>query len=264
MNKSSIESIDINTEIITDTATSGYYLTSAETYLVTTNDLYPCKYRALTHEFSKQTGSDGCTVNIKGNLTLPVASTGITFSSGQIQTNAFNSNTCGYTKSGSTITYPSGTIIQYGDSTQQSTAYTNDLNTKLNAIGTILSGTMSDTTTLTTGVGFKAAALDLTVGTWIISVNSCIAVITGTTTVGSILAGYSTSPTALSQLYNLAINHLNGATSSASTQWILATSNPVVVTTDTRYYMLTSCNFGTASRIQFVSSNSDFKAIRIA
>jgi hypothetical protein len=264
MNKSSIESIDINTEIITDTATSGYYLTSAETYLVTTNDLYPCKYRALTHEFSKQTGSDGCTVNIKGNLTLPVASTGITFSSGQIQTNAFNSNTCGYTKSGSTITYPSGTIIQYGDSTQQSTAYTTLDNTKLQAIGTIVSGVMSATTTLTTGVGFKAAALDLTVGTWIISVNSCIAVITGTTTVGSILAGYSTSPTSLSQSYNLAINHLNGATSSASTQWILATSNPVVVTTNTTYYMLTSCNFGTASRIQFVSSNSDFKAIRIA
>jgi hypothetical protein len=234
--------------------------------------------------------------NFVGNVALTTGSSYIEFPGGSTdrQTKAFNNLNAGYSLSGNTLTFPTNTvincavggigneikchkfncdnIIEFPDLSIQNTAYTHALNTKLNAIdntklqaiGTIVSGVMSATTTLTTGVGFNAAYLDLTVGTWIISVNSCIAVITGTTTVGSILAGYSTSPTALSQSYNLAINHLNGATSSASTQWILATSNPVVVTTDTRYYMLTSCNFGTASRIQFVSSNSDFKAIRIA
>jgi cytoskeletal protein CcmA (bactofilin family) len=154
--------------------------------------------------------------------------------------------------------------IQYGDSTQQSTAYTTLDDTKLQAIGNIVSGTMViPTPSLSTGVGSNVAALDLTVGTWIISVNACFSA-TNPTIVSFMTAGYSTLDASYSQNNNLVSNYLNNATFSSPAQWILATSNSVVVTTNTTYYMLTSCTFGTSDRIQFVSSNSDFKAIRIA
>lgn len=91
MNASSVvESMDIASEIITHTATSGYQLSSPETTFQTTNNTYPCKYRALTHEFAKSDGSDGCTLNVKGNIKID-ASGNITFPDSTIQTTAYNS-----------------------------------------------------------------------------------------------------------------------------------------------------------------------------
>ena len=76
------------------------------------------------------------------------------------------------------------------------------------------------------------------------------------------LAGYSTSSTSLSQSINLAILN-GGGTYSTGNQWVLKSSNIITVSTTTTYYLLIQCNFGTALRMQYVQSNSDFKAVRI-
>jgi len=91
-----------------------------------------------------------------------------------------------------------------------------------------------------------------------------VAVITGTTTVGELLVGYSTSTTTLSQSINLSIVNGGNITYNIGNQWILTSSNVVVVSSTTTYYMITRCLFGTASRMQFVNSNSAFRATRLA
>ena len=266
MNSSSVlQSLDISSEILTHTATSGYQLTSPEVFLQTTNDLYPCKYRALTHEFSKKDGTSGCILDVKGSIKFP---------SGQSQTDAWNSTNAGYTKSGSTLSFANNTnltlttggFITFPDSTTQSTAYTTADDTKLNAIGTIINGSISVTTTLTTGAFFNAGSISITTtGTYIVSVNACVSVITGTTAISQILAGLSTSTTTLSQSTSLGISHLGNSTAyPVGAQWIIHNSNTFSLTGGTTYYMLVQCSFATASRLQFVGGNSSFSATRIA
>lgn len=162
------------------------------------------------------------------------------------------------------VTVNNTASITYTDSSIQTTAYTSTLNTKLLAIGTIVSSTLNATTTLTTNTIFNCGSISLTAGTWSVSINCCVAVITGTTTVGELLAGYSTSSTGLSQTGNLSIINAGSFTYNVGNQWCLTSTNTIVVSSTTTYYMLTRCLFGTASRMRFVSTNSAFQATRIA
>ena len=197
--------------------------------------------------------------------------------------NKVNSADLGYTKSGNTLTFAANTIlnvtsgtgeircdklncyniIEFPDLTIQNTGYTNARNDKLTAIGTITTATLGANFTLTTGVFYSPGSISLVAGTYIITVNACVAVISGSTIVGQMLAGYSTSSTGLSQNINLAILN-GGATYNIGNQWALNSSNIITVASTTLYYLQIQCNFGTASRMQYVQGNSDFKAVRIA
>jgi|GEM_PF-3744020 len=171
------------------------------------------------------------------------------------------------------ITFNSGSsgTITFSDSTQQTTAYTSAddaklqaiNNTKLQAIGTTVIGTLT-TSTLTSGTFYSAGSISLSAGTWIINTNSCFTVITGSTTVGQLLTCPSTSSTAISATSRLSINHINNQTCGVGVQWVLTSSNIYTPTSTTTYYCLVQAGFGTASRLQFLSTNSRFEAYRIA
>lgn len=257
-----VETMVLTTEII-NIVSSAFDTTSDETMIKTNNDLYPCKYRALTHEFAKKDGTSGCVLDVKGSIKFP---------SSQVQTDAWNSTNAGYTKSGSTLTFanntilslPSGSSITFPDSSSQNTAYTTADDTKLQALGTITTGTMGANFTLTSGAFHSPSSISLVAGTYIITVNACVAVITGTTTVSQMLAGYSTSSTGLSQNINLAILNGGGVTYNIGNQWSLNSSNIITVVSTTTYYLQIQCTFGTASRFRYVQANSAFRAVRIA
>ena len=209
------------------TSNENLVLQSKKIYL-TTSSAQSIDHWSDNHYFRDNTGTGACNVYVNGNISL-------------------TSN------------------VIFNDATQQQTAYTNALNTKLNAIGTLLTSSLSATTTLTNNTIFNCGSISLTTGTWILSINCCVAVITGTTTVSELLAGYSTSSTSLSQSTNLSINNWNGTTlMSVGSQCCLTSTNTVVVASTTTYYMLTRVLFGTASRMQFVQGNSSFTATRIA
>ena len=123
---------------------------------------------------------------------------------------------------------------------------------------------MGANTTLTSGAFHSPTSISLVAGTYIITVNACVAVISGTTTVGQMLAGYSTSSTGLSQSINLAILNGGGVTYNIGNQWSLNSSNIITVASTTTYYLQIQCTFGTASRMQYVQGNSAFRAVRIA
>jgi len=160
-----------------------------------------------------------------------------------------------------TNTYPS---ISFTNGTTQTTAYTTANDTKLQALATITTGTMGANTTLTSGAFHSPTSISLVAGTYIITVNACVAVISGTTTVGQMLAGYSISSTGLSQSINLAILNGGGVTYNIGNQWSLNSSNIITVASTTTYYLQIQCTFGTASRMQYVQGNSAFRAVRIA
>jgi hypothetical protein len=272
MNSSSaLQSLDISAEILNHTATSGYQLTSPETFIQTTNDLYPCKYRALTHEFSKKDGTNGCIVNIKGSITLPVSSSGITFPSGQFQSDAWNSTNAGYTKSGTTISFANNTNLTlttggqltFPNGTIQTTAYRTDDDTKLQAIGTITTASLTGNTTLTSGSFFNCGSMTLVGGTYMVTLNCCMSVITGSTTVSQLLMALSTSSTGLSTNNHLSIIHAGAINYGVNTQWVLTTSAIISPALSTTYYMVCQPSFGTASRLQFTNGNSFFRAVRI-
>ena len=139
-------------------------------------------------------------------------------------------------------------IIEFPDLSIQNTAYTNARNDKLTAIGTITTATLGANFTLTSSSFYSPGSISLVAGTYIITVNACVAVISGTTTVGQILAGYSTSSTSLSQNINLAINNCGNITFNIGNQWTLNSSNIISHTSTTTYYLQIQCTFGTASR----------------
>jgi hypothetical protein len=219
---------------------------------------------------------------IAGPVTL---TNNLTFSDATVQTTAFNSTALGYTRVGSTFTYPSNTIIncavggigneirchkfncyniiEYPDGSIQNTAYTNAKDTKLTAIGTTYTATLT-TATLTTGAFYNCGSISLNAGTYILTINATFLVITGSTTIGQILTSYSTSSTGLSANANLNIDNKNGATFAVGVQFILPTTAIVSPTTTTTYYCLVQASFGTASRLQFNNSNSSFSAVKIA
>ena len=153
--------------------------------------------------------------------------------------------------------------ITFNDASVQATAYTNTKNTKLDAIGTVVTGTLT-TATLTSGTFYSAGSITLTVGTWIINTNACFSVITGSTTVGQILACPSISSSSVSGVSRLPINQLNSQNFGIGSQWVLTSSNIYTPTVTTNYFCLVQASFGTASRLQFLSTNSRFEAYRIA
>jgi hypothetical protein len=79
-----------------------------------------------------------------------------------------------------------------------------------------------------------------------------------------LLAGYSTSSTGLSQNINLAIINGGGVVYNIGNQWTLNSSNIISHTSTTSYWLQIQCNFGTASRMNYVQGNSAFRAVRIA
>lgn len=210
----------------------------------------------------------------------------ISFTNGTTQTTAFNSTTCGYTISGTTLTFPTNTIlncavggigneikchkfncyniIEFPDGSIQNTGYTLADNTKLQAIGTTTTSTLTVTTTLTSGSFFNCGSMSLVAGTYILTLNCCLAVITGSTTVSQLLMGLSTSSTGLSANSNLSIIHGGVITYQVGAQWVLTTSAIVSPTATTTYYMVCQASFGAVSRMQFANGNSGFKAVRIA
>ena len=160
-----------------------------------------------------------------------------------------------------------GTILSgsltFADNTIQSTAYTTADDTKLQAIGGITTSTVAGNTNLTTGTIFSAGSMSLSAGTYIITINAFLDVITGTTTINAMAAAYSTSATAFTQAIG-AREDGGGFIWPVASGWSLNSSNPVVVTSTTVYYMLVRATFGTAARLRFLSGNSAFTATRIA
>jgi hypothetical protein len=162
------------------------------------------------------------------------------------------------------ITATNTASIGFTDSTIQTTAFTSTKNTKLNTLGDRMNAVLMGDTTLTTGSFFNTGSIALYAGTWMICVNACLTVITGTTTVTQMLAGYSTSNTSLSQSNNLSIinggtiNYVNGS------QWVLTTTNIVIVPSTQLYYLIVQATFGTPSYLQWTQANSCFTAIKIA
>ena len=160
-----------------------------------------------------------------------------------------------------------GTILSgsltFADNTIQSTAYTTADDTKLQAIGGITTSTVAGNTNLTTGTIFSAGSMSLSAGTYIITINAFLDVITGTTTINAMAAAYSTSATAFTQAIG-AREDGGGFIWPVASGWSLNSSNPVVVTSTTVYYMLVRAAFGTAGRLRFLSGNSAFTATRIA
>lgn len=160
-----------------------------------------------------------------------------------------------------------GTILSgsltFADNTIQSTAYTTADDTKLQAIGDITTSTVAGNTNLTTGTIFSAGSMSLTAGTYLITINAYLNVITGTTTINGMAAAFSTSATAFTQAIG-AQQDGGGFIWPVASGWSLNSTNPVVVTSTTVYYMLVRATFGTAARLRFLSANSAFTATRIA
>jgi Na+/pantothenate symporter len=87
--------------------------------------------------------------------------------------------------------------------------------------------------------------------------------VTGSTTVSQLLMGLSTSATGLSTNNHLSIIHAGTITYNIGNQWVLTTSAIIEVALSTTYRMVCQPSFGTASRLQFNSTNSFFRAVRI-
>ncbi len=162
------------------------------------------------------------------------------------------------------VTVANTASITYTDSSIQTTAYTSAKDTKLNNIGSITTASLTATTTLTTATYFNCGSITLSAGTYMLTLNCCMSVITGATTVSQLLMAPSTSSTALSSSTNLSIINGGGISYGSETQWVLTTSAIVSPTASTTYYMLCQAGFGTASRMQFTNDNSGFQAVRIA
>lgn len=154
--------------------------------------------------------------------------------------------------------------ITFPDTTIQTTAYTDTLNTKLNAIGTVITCSNLTTTSLTNGTVHSVGSISLTAGTWLVNFSSDIEVITGSTTIGAILSTISTSSTTLGATSRLAITNLNNVSQSVGNQWTLGNSFTQSPTSTTTYYVLISALFGTAGNLRFNASNSWYEAVRLS
>lgn len=219
------------------TDTSYNYITSddymvlqgKQTFMISNVSGESNNYWASNHYFENFDASGNTIVNIKGNLNI--------------------------NGTGNKITFP--------DSTIQTTAYTDTLNTKLNAIGGAVVCTNLTTTTLTTGVATNVGSISLVPGVWVININADIEIVVGATQVGQILACPSISSTAIGATSKLAINHLNGVSQALGNQWTLNSSNIYVPSTTTTYYLIVAANFSVVNRVRFNAQNSAFEAYRI-
>jgi hypothetical protein len=219
------------------------------------------------------------TLSVAGNLTLTgdliVNSTNISPTelsyldnvNGNIQTQLNSKlNTSGGTLTGSLAinSFLSTQSISFSSNgSVQSTAFTSALNTKLTAIGTTVTATLSNTTTLTIGGIFNCGSMSLSPGTYMISCFCYVDVTGGATTVKNMSAAYSTSPTAYSHNVDATFSGGNLTYDSGST-FSLNHTDFIIVDSNTTYYMICKCNFGTVLRMRFISTFSKFSAVRIA
>lgn len=257
-----VETMVLTTEII-NIVSSAFDTTSDETMIKTNNDLYPCKYRALTHEFAKKDGTSGCTIDVKGSIKFP---------SSQVQTDAWNSTNAGYTKSGTTLTFanntilslPTGSSITFPDSSSQTTAYTTADDTKLTALGSTTNATLNANANLTSGAYYSAGSITLsTSGTYILTYSGGLDVITGTTTITTLSCAYSTSNTSYSQTERTAYQQGGGLTYNIGNKWVLNGSAVVTIASSTTYYLVFLCVFGTAARLRYLQNSSSLTAVRV-
>ena len=154
--------------------------------------------------------------------------------------------------------------VTFNDATVQTTAFTSAKDTKLNAIGSVTTATLSATTNLVTNVIFNCGSMSLTAGTYIITTNCTVDITGGSTVTNNMIAGYSTSATAFSQVTATGRNDKGGFTCPVGCIWSLNCTDTIVVASTTTYYMIVRVVFGTANRFRFVNPNSSFKATRVA
>jgi hypothetical protein len=222
--------------------------------------------------------------NISGITQTNTAS--INFTNGTTQTTAYNSTTAGYSLSGLTLTFPTGTIlncavggvgneikchkfncynvIEFPDGSLQNTAYTPSKDTKLTNIGSITTSVLSVDALIVSNVIFNCGVITLPAGTYTLTMNCGINIVTGSTSVGQLLLSHSTSAIALTTNSNLIIDNGFGNTWNAGIQKVMSNTAIVTPTVTTNYYMLLQVSFGTANRVQFTNGISNFQAIRIA
>lgn len=154
--------------------------------------------------------------------------------------------------------------VTFNDATIQTTAFTSAKNTKLVAIGGITTSTLNATNQLTTNTIYNCGSMSLTAGTYIIQVNCAVDIITGSTVINNMIGAWSTSATSFSQFLNTGRLDGGGFTYPVGCTWSLNSTDTIVVSTTTTYYMLVRVIFGTATRVRFVNPSSQFKATRIA
>ena len=160
-----------------------------------------------------------------------------------------------------------GTTLKFPDNTTQASAFSVASSTKLNAIGTIYTATLSATFIMASGTLYNVGSVILDAGSYLFTVNAEIRTITGTTSIAQCTAGYSLSNSSLSQSRNLALFHGNGASLfpvgsriSLNTAGFVANGS-----SGTEYFLLVRVSYGTANRVQFMNDNllSQFRFTRI-
>ena len=135
--------------------------------------------------------------------------------------------------------------VTFNDATVQTTAFTSAKNTKLVAIGGITTSTLNATNQLTTNTIYNCGSISLTAGTYIIQVNCAVDIITGSTVINNMIGAWSTSATAFSQFLNTGRLDGGGFTYPVGCTWSLNSTDTIVVSTTTTYYMLVGVIFGT-------------------
>lgn len=208
----------------------------------------------------------------------------IQFPDASRQTKAFNDTNIGYTLTGLTLTYPTGTIIncavggigneikchkfncynivEFPDGSQQNTAYTNTLNTKLNAIGSISIATLNTTTLVSATDSTVSTPLSLTPGTYIVSWICAFHVIVGSTSIGNYYAGCTTSSSGFS--HAVARGSYSNQTIVLDSYFSVSGVTILSLATTTNIYLRCLCAFGSASRVEFNGPISNMTATRIA
>ena len=160
-----------------------------------------------------------------------------------------------------------GKTLTFPDGTSQASAFSVASSTKLNAIGTIYTATLSATFIMATGTLYNVGSVILDAGSYLFTVNAEIRTITGTTSIAQCTAGYSLSNSSLSQSRNLALFHGNGASLfpvgsriSLNTAGFVANGS-----SGTEYFLMIRVSYGTANRVQFMNDNllSQFRFTRI-
>jgi hypothetical protein len=217
-------------------------------------------------------------LSVAGNLTLtgnliansttitPVQLSYLNGTSSNIQTQLNDKlNLSGGTMSGSLAinSFLSTQSISFSSNgSVQSTAYTTALNNKLTGIGTTVTATLSNTTTLTIGGIFNCGSMSLSPGTYMISCFCYVDVQGGATTINNMSAAYSTSPTAYS--HNVDATWSGGGLSyNSGSTFSLNHTDCIVVDSTTTYYMICRCIYGTILRMRFINTFSKFSAVRI-
>jgi hypothetical protein len=306
-------------QIFIDSLNGITFSSNANTFTTTGGTTFIQKYQSSTHTFTKQDGTDGCNVNVRGT---------ITFTDNSVQSTAWNSTNAGYTKSGSTLTFANNTTlnlttgssiifpdsstqlsawnstnagytksstnftlannlnlvlsgsitmsnggsitnvgsITFSDNSVQTVAYSSTKNDKLVAVGKYSEGTVISDVFLISNTTASNGSITLSPGTWIITGNICVEVTGGNTTVGEMMAGYSTSPSSFSQTKNLGIFNGGGFTYSAGNRWTLQSSGVVInsSTISNTYTLAIKCSFGTANRLYVPGNYCNLFALQIS